>query len=135
MLVLDEQLLGRDLDTALAHWYRGPVLFITDLRPGTVIKDDAIPNVLRQQQQATFLTINETDFWRKVDIDTHFCIICFAIPDSRAHEIVILLRAAFRLPMLRTKAQRMGKVLRVTRTTVSYYTSRDREIQTISLEG
>jgi hypothetical protein len=43
MLVLDEQLLGRDLDTALAHWYRGPVLFITDLRPGTVIKDDAIP--------------------------------------------------------------------------------------------
>jgi len=39
MIVLDEQLLGRELDATLAQWYRGPVLFITDLRPGTVIKD------------------------------------------------------------------------------------------------
>jgi hypothetical protein len=85
VLVLDEQLLGRDLDTALARWYRGPVLFITDLRPGTVIKDDAIPVLLRQQQQATFLTINESDFWRKVAIDARFCVVCFALPDSRAH--------------------------------------------------
>ena len=86
MLVLDEQLLGHDLDTALARWYRGPVLFITDLRPGTVIKDDAIPLLLRQQHQATFLTINESDFWRKVAIDAHFCVVCFAVPDSRARE-------------------------------------------------
>jgi hypothetical protein len=42
------------------------VLFITDLRPGTVIKDDAIPLLLRQQYQATFVSINETDFRQKV---------------------------------------------------------------------
>ncbi len=47
MIVLDEQLLGRDLEIAIARWYRGPVLFITDLRPGSVIKDDAIPVLLR----------------------------------------------------------------------------------------
>jgi hypothetical protein len=133
MLVLDEQLLGRDLDSALARWYRGPVLFITDLRPGTVIKDDAIPVLLRQQHQSTFLTINETDFWHKVNIDAHFCIVCFALPDSRAHEIATLLRAVFRLSPFRTKARRMGKVLRVTHATVSYYTYRDREAQTIPL--
>ncbi len=87
MLVLDEQLLGRDLESALARWYRGTVLFITDLRPGAVIKDDAIPVLLRQQRQPTFLTINESDFWRKVAIDAHFCVVCFALPDSRAGEI------------------------------------------------
>lgn len=40
MLVLDEQLLGRNLEVELARWYRGSVLFITDLRPATVIKDE-----------------------------------------------------------------------------------------------
>jgi hypothetical protein len=133
MLVLDEQLLGRDLEVALARWYRGPILFITDLRPGSVIKDDAIPLLLRQQHQATFITINERDFWQKVRIDTHFCVVCFALPDSRAGEIPALLRAVFRLAAFQTKARRMGKVLRVTHTTVSYYTYREHETRTVPL--
>jgi len=133
MLVLDEQLMGRDLETALGHWYRGLVCFITDLRPGTVIKDDAIPSLLRQQSDATFLTINETDFWRKVAIDDRFCVICFALTDSHVREIPELLRAVFRQPAFRTKAHRMGKVLRVTQTTVRYYTHLDRQIQTVTL--
>jgi hypothetical protein len=62
MPVLDEQLLGRNIEATLARWYRGSGRFITDLRPGTVIKDEAIPGLLRQQHQATFLTINEPDF-------------------------------------------------------------------------
>ncbi len=133
MLVLDEQLSGRDLETVLARWYPGPVLFITDLRPGTVIKDDVIPALLHQQRQATFLTINETDFWRKVAIDDRFCVACFALADSRAREIPTLLRAVFRLPAFRTKTRRMGKVLRVTPTAVSYYTDRDWQVRTLSL--
>lgn len=133
MLVLDEQLLGRDLETALSRWYRGPVLFITDLRSGTVIKDDVIPVLLRQHREATFITINEPDFWRKVAIDARFCVVCFALLDSRAREIPDLLRAVFRLPAFRTKARRVGKVLRVTHTTVSYYTYRDRQIRTVPL--
>jgi hypothetical protein len=133
MLVLDEQLLGRDLETALARWYRGPILFITDLRPGSVIKDDAIPLLLRQQHQATFITINESDFWQKVTIDRHFSVVCFALPDSRTKEISTLLRAVFRLPAFQTKARRMGKVLRVTHTTVSHYTYRERESRTVRL--
>jgi hypothetical protein len=131
--VLDEQLSGRDLETLLGRWYPGPVLFITDLRPGTVIKDDAIPVLLRQQRQATFLTINEADFWRKVAIDDRFCVVCFALPDSRAREIPNLLRAVFRLSTFRTKTRRMGKVLRVTPTTISYYTDRDRQVRALSL--
>lgn len=135
MLVLDEQLLGRGLDTALRRWYRGSVVFITDLRPGTVIKDEAIPGVLRQQRHPTFLTINEQDFWRKVAIDQRFCIVCFALPDSRAREIPDLLRTVFRLPVFRTKAGRMGMVLRLTDERVSYYGSTDRQIQVIDLRA
>jgi hypothetical protein len=59
MIVLDEQLLGRDLDGEIGKWYQGAVLFVTDLRPGTVIKDEAIPGLLRRQRQPTFVTINE----------------------------------------------------------------------------
>jgi hypothetical protein len=133
MLVLDEQLLGRHLEVPLGRWYRGPVRFITDLRPGTVIKDEAIPTLLRQQQYPTFLTINEADFWRKVAIDAQFCVVCSALPDSRAREIPDLLRAVFRRPAFRTKARRMGKVLRITQRTVSYYTYRQRQIRAVSL--
>lgn len=133
MLVLDEQLLGREIERALRRWYRGPVLFVTDLRPGTVIKDEAIPSLLRQQTQATFLTINDADFWSKVDIDDRFCVVCFALPDSEVRAIPALLRAVFRLAPFRTKARRMGKVLRITRRAVRYYTCNDREIRVLPL--
>ena len=39
MIVLDEQLLGRNIELEIAKWYRGAVKFIIDLRPDTVIKD------------------------------------------------------------------------------------------------
>lgn len=133
MLVLDEQLLGRNLETALARWYRGSVLFITDLRPDTIIKDEAVPILLRQQRSAIFLTINESDFWRKVSIDHRFCVICFALSDSQAGQIPDLLRAVFHHALFQTKARRMGKVLRVTQSTISYYTQRNRQVQVVSL--
>ena len=82
MIVLDEQLLGRELDTEIVRWYEGAVCFITDMRPNTVVKDDAIPGLLQSQNQPTFVTINETDFWRKVVINDRFCVVCFALPDS-----------------------------------------------------
>ena len=66
MIVLDEQLLGRDLEREIAKWHPGAVCFITDLRPGSVIKDDAIPKLLLQEKQPIFITINERDFWRKI---------------------------------------------------------------------
>lgn len=85
-----------------------------------MIKDDGIPVLLRQQNQSTFVTINDRDFWRKIAIDSRYCIICFALPDWRTREISHSLRALFRRPALRTKVQRMGKVIRVTDAEVSY---------------
>ena len=133
MIILDEQLLGRGLERDIAQWYRGTVQFITDLRPHTIIKDEAIPVLLRRQAQPTFVTINERDFWRKVATDQRYCIVCFVLSDARAREISLALRALLRRPELRTKAQRMGKIMRVTNNDLSYYTFSDRQVRTIHL--
>ena len=125
MIVLDGQLMGRGLEQAIAHWYPGAVCYITDLKPGTVIKDDAIPVLLNREVEPTFLTINETDFWRKVELTDRFCMVCFALPDSRASEIPALLRRLFHHPDFRTKAQRMGRVVRLTSVTAAFYTTDD----------
>ena len=81
MIILDEQLLGRGIEPDIAQWYRGTGQFLTDLRPHTIIKDDAIPALPRQQPQPTFVTINERDFWHKVAIDYRYCVVCFAWSD------------------------------------------------------
>lgn len=131
MIVLDEQLLGRNIEHDIARWYRGPVLFILDLRPRTVIKDDGVPELLRQQSQATFITINERDFWQKVEADARYCIVCFPLSDPRVREIPSALRSLFRRPEFRTKAQRMGKVIRVTSEDVRFYTTNDKQVKII----
>jgi len=135
MIVLDEQLLGRGIERDIARWYRGSVQFIIDLRPDSVIKDDAIPTLLRQQPQPTFVTINERDFWQFVLGDMRYCVVCFALPDARAREIPQALRALLRRPEFRTKAQRMGKVIRVTQREIRYYTAHERRMTTIILRG
>jgi hypothetical protein len=129
MIVLDEQLLGRNLDSTIARWYRGGVCFVTDLRPNTVIKDDAIPMLLPAQDQPTFVTLNESDFWLKVVINEHFCVVCFAWPDSRSPQISTALRPLFRHPLFVTKKQRMGAVIRIADQGTDYYTARDRAIR------
>jgi hypothetical protein len=133
MIVLDEQLLGRRIDREIAKWYRGRVVFITDLRPDTVIKDEAIPGLLCRQKQATFITINEKDFWLKVPADSRYCIICFTLSDVQATEIPQILQALFGQPEFKTKAARMGKVIRRAGNRISYYMSADRQLIEIDL--
>ena len=48
MIVLDEQLQGLGLEEAIARWYRGAVILEKKLLPGRVIKDEAIPALLRR---------------------------------------------------------------------------------------
>jgi len=129
MIILDEQLLGRNLEQAIAKWYPGHICFITDLRPNSIIKDEAIPMLLRKESQPTFVTINERDFWRKVAINEHFCVVCFSLIDSRASEIALLLKYLLSSPEFDTKIKRMGKVIRVTDNNISYYSANSREIK------
>lgn len=132
MIVLDEQLLGRNLDFEIAKWYRGSVVFISDLRPNTIIKDDAVPVLLRQLAQPTFITINTEDFWRRTPANNHYCVVCLVLPDSHAVRIPGTLRELFHTGEFRTKSKRMGKVIRVTKEAIHYYSLNERQMKTIS---
>ena len=84
MIVLDENLSHRPyVRDVIVKWYAGKVVIIRDLRPGSRILDEAIPVLLAQQKQPTFVTTNVTDFWRRVPADRRYCIICLPLPNER----------------------------------------------------
>ena len=87
MMILDDNLDAQDVLVPLRRWLKGKVMFLRDLRAGTLIKDDAVPMLLTQQKQPTFLTTNVTDFWRRVAADRRYCVICLPLPNDRQGEI------------------------------------------------
>ena len=66
MIVLDENALGLRLDQRIARWYPERVCYVTDLRSGTIIKDETIARLLQRARGATFVTTNVQDFWRHI---------------------------------------------------------------------
>lgn len=122
MLVLDEQLKDYHLIAAIAAWYPGRVTHIQALRPATVIKDDNIATLLLTARNPTFITINVDDFWRKLPPHSGFCIVTIDLGQGDVDELPALLRRLFKLPLLRTQAVRMGKIIRVQANSVRYYT-------------
>jgi hypothetical protein len=85
-----------------------------------VIKDDRIPELLRRLKQPTFITI-DVGFWKRKWCDPRYCLIYFALTDAQQHRIPPLLRRLLRLPEFKTKAARMGKVVRVSMSHIDYW--------------
>ena len=121
MIVLDEQLRNSGIKEVIRRWYPGRVVDVTALRPGTVIRDEAIPSLLRAVEQPLFLTINATDFWTKTPADKRYCILCFPLSDLEVPRLPGLLRRLLRLPEFKSKAARSGKVARVSEAGIWYY--------------
>jgi hypothetical protein len=111
MIVLDEQLCREPLRVAIDRWRRGKIRCITDIRPSSVIKDDAMPELLLSVKQPTFVTINYKDFWRKIAAHRGYCVICIELPNERWAEVSPILRNLLRHPDFRSKNSRMGKVI------------------------
>jgi hypothetical protein len=128
MIVLDEHLPGLGIEDAVRRWYRGRVCTVTDLRPDTIIKDDAIPHLLQAVSEPTFVTLNWGHFWQRTAAHEGFCLVCFTLPARQAHQVTSLLRRLFRLEEFKTKAARMGKVARVSNQQVAYYQIRDAQL-------
>ena len=126
MIVLDEELQGLGLEATITQWYRGAVLLIKHLRPGTVIKDEAIPALLRNVKYATFVTINHGDFWRRLPAGQSFCVLCLKLTVDQVDEVSHWLRQVFRLPEFKTKTARMGKVALVSPRSLQYYRGGDK---------
>jgi len=131
MIIVDEQLHDPDVMSAISAWYPGQVLPITALRPRTIIKDEAIPALLRGAAQPTFVTINITDFWELVQSHRSYCIIAVALPKERIPEIPDWLRRLLRLPEFKSKRARMGKIIRMSGSGIRYYES-NRKVQLLS---
>jgi hypothetical protein len=121
MIVLDEQLQGLGLEESIAHWYRGAVITVKQLRPGTVIKDEVIPTLLRQVRQPTFVTINHDDFWRRAPADPSYCMVCFDLSMERVQELASLLRRLFTLSEFSTKRARIGKIVSARERHIRFY--------------
>jgi hypothetical protein len=110
MIVLDEQLSNRRMRTAIQRWHAGKVVFIRELRPGTIIKDDAVPQILYRHSWPAFVTVNVGHFWKRVQIDNRYCVVCFDIPDLSLRGIPQALKLLFNHPDFKNKKQRSGHV-------------------------
>ncbi len=55
MIVLDEHLSDPAIMTGISAWFAGQALPLNKLRPGSLIKDDAIPALLRKVSEPTLL--------------------------------------------------------------------------------
>jgi hypothetical protein len=131
VIVLDEHLEEGWLHEQLLQWYQGAVVNLTDLRPNTTIKDDAVPALLRTVRDPTFVTINIRDFWRKIEADRRFGVVCIDLADKRKREMPALLRGLFALEPFKTRAARLGKVVLILPTNVRYYTDRTKPYLTV----
>lgn len=58
MIVVDENLSDALILDAIAKGYSGQVLTVIDLRPRSIIKDDAISTLLLKTDQPTVVTIS-----------------------------------------------------------------------------
>lgn len=131
MLVVDENLSDELILDAVAKGYSGQVLTVMDLRPRSIIKDDAIATLLLKLDQPTFVTINVSDFWKKARPHAGYAIVCIGVPQDRAIEVLELLRPFLRSASFKTKAARMGKVFHLLSSHIEHY-GVDRKIQTTS---
>lgn len=121
MIVLDEQLNDPRIVSQIAEWYSGKVIVIGDIRPGTVIKDDAIPTLLLKEAQPTFVTINYSDFWEVAPANVGYCIVCIKLPSDQKLKVTNLLREILSQPDFKTKRGRMGKVISYSHGVIKIY--------------
>jgi len=84
------------------------------------LPDDNIRAILRRLKRRTFITIDK-GFYKREFCDKHYCIILFDLSLVREDEVPALLRKLFHLPEFRNSKSRMGKVVRVSRTSGTHY--------------
>lgn len=117
-IVLDEHLGDSEVLESLRRWISA--VKIIDLAPDETLKDDRLLQFLRRQKQPTFVTL-DAGFFHKNLCDRRYCLIYFVIFHQQQNRIPGLLRQLFRLPEFKTKAVRMGSVVRVSGDQVEFW--------------
>ena len=127
-LILDDQLDVLELLPALSKWIT--VRRLQTLRPGELILDDRVPEILNSLKQPTFVTIDE-HFWQRRLCSPNYCILYFALRGDQQEQLPGLLRALLRRPEFRSRAVRMGTVARVSAAGIDYWQFPSRESRLI----
>lgn len=117
-IILDDQLFDIEVLIPVARWTTAQRL--RDLRPGEVIKDERVSELLRHLRQPTFVTI-DMGFWNRGLRNARYCILCFPLRNDQQDELPNLLRRLFHLREFRSRASRMGKVARVSASDIEYW--------------
>jgi hypothetical protein len=117
-IVLDEHLGDSEVLESLRRWISA--VKIIDLVPDETLKDDRLLQFLRRQKQPTFVTL-DAGFFHKNLCDRRYCLIYCVVLHQQQNSIPGLLRQLFRLPEFKTKAVRMGSVVRVSGDQVEFW--------------
>lgn len=116
--ILDEQLDMQVILPPLRRW--AAVMRLQELRPGEVILDERVPEVLLESGKLTFVTIDK-DFWNRRLCHPDYCILYFALRDEQQKLLPPLLRALMKLKEFATRTARMGKVARIGPRRIDYF--------------
>jgi hypothetical protein len=116
-LILDEQISLPEVLPLIQKWIT--VQYLPALRPRQQVLDQRVPAILLTLKQPTLVTIDR-DFWRRHLCHPNYCILYFALRNEEQRLIPDLLRALLRRPEFNTRAKRMGKVVRISTTTLDY---------------
>jgi hypothetical protein len=110
LIVLDEQI-SLSLIEVIRKWHNGKVISVRELRPNTIIKDEAIPQLLNNtKKQPTFVTINTKDFWKKTHPCKNIFTVCIKLEDTKMSALPVLLKSLTTGRRFKTKASRAGLV-------------------------
>jgi len=117
-LILDDQLDVKLVQLPLQKWITCQVLH--DLRPKELILDDRVPEILLSLPKPTFVTIDQ-GFWHRKWCHPNYGILYFVLRNDQQGMLPAILRSVLRLTEFRTRASRMGKVVRIGRNSIEYW--------------
>ena len=129
-LILDEHVAIPIVLPPLKKWIS--VGRIQDLRPGELILDDRVPQILRTLRKPTFVTI-DNGFWRQSLCNPGYCLLCFDLRDDQQDHIPDLMRRLFHVADFQTRSIRMGKIARVRLHAVDYWQWQSPDLLRIAL--
>jgi hypothetical protein len=84
------------------------------------LTDENIRTILHQLKRRTLVTIDD-HFYKREYCDKKYCLIYFDVPLTKQDEIPDLFRRLIRLAEFKTSKNRMGKVIRVSRSGGIYF--------------
>jgi hypothetical protein len=117
-LILDDQLDVTEILPSIRKWITARRL--QELRPGELIRDDRVPEILLTLKSPTFITIDH-GFWNARLCHPGYCVLFFALRDDQQQLIPGLLRALLRRAGFRHRGDRMGKVVHIGAKGISYW--------------